>query len=105
MSMTGNASSTNLQSSDSYADPLTEVTPSVKPGTVDRPAVAKAEPDLMQRLSALELQSFMIGSVSLSAGILLWYLATEYNFNYFINFENVPSPFPLKSRMPLEEEL
>ena len=92
MSMTGNASSTNLRSSDSYADPLTEVTPSVKPGTVDKPAVAKSEPGLMQRLSALELQSFMIGSVSLSAGILLWYLATEYNFNYFINFENVPSP-------------
>ncbi|MBB3061157.1 ABC transporter permease [Microbulbifer rhizosphaerae] len=33
-----------------------------------------------------------IGSLSVIAGILIWHYATKYNFNYFINFENVPSP-------------
>ncbi|MGL6159654.1 ABC transporter permease [Microbulbifer sp.] len=33
-----------------------------------------------------------IGSVSVIAGVLIWHYATKYNFNYFINFENVPSP-------------
>lgn len=38
------------------------------------------------------VQTISVGFVSLSFGVLIWYLATLYNFNYFINFENVPSP-------------
>ena len=30
--------------------------------------------------------------VSLAFGIVLWHLACNYQFNYFINFENVPAP-------------
>lgn len=33
-----------------------------------------------------------IGLGALLAGLLLWHLATLYNFDYVINFENVPSP-------------
>ena len=38
------------------------------------------------------LRSVFIGLLSLSIGVALWALASEYNFNVFINFENVPSP-------------
>ena len=56
-------------------------------------AVNLAEPLLAQfRLSGATLISILIGGVALSLGIVLWHLATEYNFNYFINFENTPSP-------------
>jgi NitT/TauT family transport system permease protein len=34
----------------------------------------------------------LVGASSILMGLLFWYFATEYNFNYFINFENVPSP-------------
>jgi NitT/TauT family transport system permease protein len=39
-----------------------------------------------------QAQAIAVGLVSLSLGIFIWHLATLYNFNYFINFENVPSP-------------
>lgn len=35
---------------------------------------------------------FLLGLISIFAGVVLWHLATLYKFNYFINFENVPSP-------------
>jgi len=38
------------------------------------------------------LQSFAIPCLSLGVGVMLWYIASETNFNIFINFENVPSP-------------
>ena len=47
---------------------------------------------LNRQLVSLNFASFFVGAVSLSMGIILWYLVTEYNFNFFINFENVPSP-------------
>ena len=49
---------------------------------------------LLARLhvSGATLISILIGGVALTLGIVLWHLATEYNFNYFINFENTPSP-------------
>ena len=37
-------------------------------------------------------RSFSIGFISVLAGIFLWHLSTKYNFNWIINFENVPSP-------------
>ncbi len=36
--------------------------------------------------------SAVISLVSLSAGLLLWYLATLCKIDFYINFENVPSP-------------
>jgi len=38
------------------------------------------------------VQTVSVGLMSLSLGILIWHLATLYNFNFFISFENVPSP-------------
>jgi NitT/TauT family transport system permease protein len=46
--------------------------------------------------SLLELyektKAFVIGLLSVIFGLVLWYLATKYNFNLYINFENIPSP-------------
>lgn len=39
-----------------------------------------------------QIHSIIVGAFSLCTGILLWHLATFYNFNFFINFENIPSP-------------
>lgn len=47
---------------------------------------------VLSSLKNEKLQTISVGIVSLSFGILIWHLATLYNFNYFINFENVPSP-------------
>ncbi|MFT6909280.1 MAG: NitT/TauT family transport system permease protein [Oleiphilaceae bacterium] len=37
-------------------------------------------------------KAFIIGSFSVILGLVLWHLATKYNFNFYINFENIPSP-------------
>lgn len=37
-------------------------------------------------------KAFLIGSLSVIFGLVLWHLATKYNFNFYINFENIPSP-------------
>ena len=47
---------------------------------------------LAKMLGSVNFGSFIIGALSLSLGIVFWYLATEHNVNLFINFENVPSP-------------
>jgi len=36
---------------------------------------------------------------ALSIGILIWYLAVETNFNFYINFENVPGPLTVFSSL------
>lgn len=36
--------------------------------------------------------TLLVGAISLLFGLLLWHWATKYNFNFFINFENVPAP-------------
>jgi len=92
MNMTGKSARINEQSADVYTDQATDVTSSDKQNSVTKASMEKPQPSLIERLSALQLQSFFIGSLSLASGIVLWYLATEFNFNYFINFENVPSP-------------
>jgi NitT/TauT family transport system permease protein len=38
-------------------------------------------------------KTFIIGLFAVIFGLVLWHLATKYNFNFYINFENVPSPF------------
>jgi NitT/TauT family transport system permease protein len=37
-------------------------------------------------------KSIIIGSLSVILGLVFWHLATEYNFNYYINFESIPGP-------------
>jgi NitT/TauT family transport system permease protein len=37
-------------------------------------------------------KAIIIGSLSVIFGLVLWHLATEYNFNYYINFESIPGP-------------
>jgi NitT/TauT family transport system permease protein len=37
-------------------------------------------------------KAFIIGSLSVIFGLVLWHLVTKYNFNFYINFENIPSP-------------
>jgi NitT/TauT family transport system permease protein len=92
MNMTGKSARINEQSGDLNTDQAADATSSDKPNSVTKVSLEKPKPSVIERLSALQLQSFFIGSLSLASGIVLWYLATEYNFNYFINFENVPSP-------------
>lgn len=92
MNMTGKSARINEQSGDLNTDQAADATSSDKPNSVTKVCLEKPKPSVIERLSALQLQSFFIGSLSLASGIVLWYLATEFNFNYFINFENVPSP-------------
>jgi NitT/TauT family transport system permease protein len=37
-------------------------------------------------------KTIIIGLFSVLCGLFIWHLATEYNFNFYINFENIPSP-------------
>lgn len=38
------------------------------------------------------LHTVVSAVLSLSVGVIIWYFASETNFNWFINFENVPGP-------------
>lgn len=38
------------------------------------------------------MQAPLVGMLSLVTGIFLWHLATTFDLNYFINFENIPPP-------------
>lgn len=67
--------------------------------SVSRHATSGSEEIVYVDLSFLQgltsgpaLKSFSIGFIALALGVLLWHWATLYNFNFFINFENVPSP-------------
>ncbi len=43
-------------------------------------------------ISRDQLKSAGIVGLSLATGVLLWHLATAFNLDFYINFENVPSP-------------
>ena len=43
------------------------------------------------------IKSIAVGFFSIILGLLIWHIATLYNFNFYINFENVPSPFKVGS--------
>ncbi|MFT5082473.1 MAG: NitT/TauT family transport system permease protein, partial [Lentisphaeria bacterium] len=40
----------------------------------------------------VQMKLFLVGTLSVILGVVIWYFATEYKFNFFISFENVPSP-------------
>ncbi|MEM7718262.1 MAG: ABC transporter permease [Pseudomonadota bacterium] len=44
------------------------------------------------KITAEHLKSAGIVGLSLTIGVVLWHLATAYNLDLYINFENVPSP-------------
>jgi sulfonate transport system permease protein len=58
---------------------------------------------LLDRLALIDWAGFARGwtvrLLSLAAGILLWHLACSYRFNFFINFDNVPSPLVVLSAL------
>lgn len=83
-------STVDSQSLDSPVSPVVDKQPVKKTSSVEKQVKVKPKLSFMQRLSAM--RSIFIGGFSLAIGIFIWHLATEYNFNYFINFENVPSP-------------
>lgn len=72
-----------VESSDEKEEAATQV-PEAKPAA--RSSISLPRPSLET------LKSWLIGAVSLILGVWFWHLATAYNFNFFINFENVPSP-------------
>jgi NitT/TauT family transport system permease protein len=43
------------------------------------------------------IKSVGVGFSSIIVGLLIWHFATLYNFNFYINFENVPSPLKVGS--------
>ncbi|MEM6635810.1 MAG: ABC transporter permease [Pseudomonadota bacterium] len=45
-----------------------------------------------KRINRQFVTSVGVVALSLSIGVVLWHLATEFNLNFYINFENVPSP-------------
>ena len=80
---------------DAAADPA--LAKGAKPET--KQATLKPVPSLIAALSATQLQSVLIGALSLVIGIVIWHLATKYNFNYFINFSLIESEY-VKSLTP-----
>ncbi|MFK8081096.1 MAG: ABC transporter permease [Granulosicoccus sp.] len=48
--------------------------------------------ELVQKIKSDHAQPVTIALLSLSVGVFVWYLASEFNVNWFINFENVPGP-------------
>lgn len=84
--------------------------PDTKKGFAKVAEVACVDPLVKTRLTtpapreaAIQLSHYpravnaAIGALSIAMGILLWHLATQYDFNYFINFENIPSPLQVGS--------
>ena len=46
----------------------------------------------LPRISRAQWASVGIAALSMATGVLLWHVLTAINFNFYINFENVPSP-------------
>ncbi len=68
---------------------------------VQNPSTVKLPVALTDKLSSLlpklKLEMIVIGLASIVGGIFIWHLATLYDFNYFINFENIPAPLEVGS--------
>lgn len=66
-------------------------TPSTKILILNSPRALLGE--LLQFAGVISvIRSWSIRVLALLVGVLLWHGATEINFNFFINFQNVPSP-------------
>jgi NitT/TauT family transport system permease protein len=64
------------------------------------PPLTNALADALDRIDWQGLaQSWTARALSLLAGVVIWHLACAYKLNFFINFENVPSPFVVLSAL------
>lgn len=84
---------------DSYSIPESEIPvlksePEASPDdrTITNVAQRPQAKSLNKYLKKQHLQSAVSAALSLSIGVILWYFASDTNFNWFINFENVPGP-------------
>lgn len=64
------------------------VSPTVDAKTEPKPALGLALP----KITSQQLGSVAIVGLSLTIGVVLWYIATEINLDFYIDFQNVPSP-------------
>ncbi len=57
------------------------------------------KPPVLEKVFALykKTDSLFIGVLSISVGLVLWHLATIYSFNFYINFQNIPTPLSVGS--------
>lgn len=51
----------------------------------------------VRALRSANMQMIATGALSVLLGLVIWHLATEYKFNFFINFENIPQPLSVGS--------
>lgn len=63
------------------------------------PAALEQNPwrDRLHWLQSSRLPLVAVGTLSVVAGVFLWHLATQFNVNFFINFENIPPPLEVGS--------
>lgn len=70
--------------------------PAVAQPRVDSQPVAKAAPAQPRQRwvtrSKGKLGRYLVRSAALLMAVLLWHLASTYQFNFYLNFENVPGP-------------
>lgn len=64
----------------------------VAPEAPRPPMTPPPRPTLAHHLRAVDWGHLGIIAASLGIGVLLWHIVTAINLNFFINFENVPSP-------------
>jgi NitT/TauT family transport system permease protein len=81
----------------SQALKTTETPPNITapdPAVVASPAPPPARPALrLPRISAAQLGNLGLVVLSLTLGVLAWHLLTANNVDFYINFQNVPSPW------------
>jgi NitT/TauT family transport system permease protein len=77
----------------SQTKPVADPAASLRPLSASRQIVATpvTAPEKIKRVPR-DIKRYGIRIGALLAGMLLWHLATRYDFKYFINFENVPGP-------------
>ena len=75
---------------ESVQAPLKQDAPALETSTVSNNELMANR--LSVAMKSKQAQSIVVGVISLCIGILLWHLATLYKLNFFINFENIPSP-------------
>ena len=65
-----------------------------EPAVVASPAPPPAGPTLrLPRISAAQIGNLGLVALSLTLGVLAWHLLTANNVDFYINFQNVPSPW------------
>lgn len=63
------------------------------PATTQEPLAAR----FISAVKSDRSRAILVGTASVILGVVLWHMATLYNVNYFVNFENIPSPAKVAS--------